>query len=71
MQDKKRPHGKLRLLYEINPLAFLMEKAGGAASNGREPILDIGPTELHHRTPIFMGNTELVTRVEDFIRQYD
>jgi fructose-1,6-bisphosphatase I len=69
--DAKRPQGKLRLLYEINPLAFLMEKAGGAASDGRGAVLDIQPTDLHHRTPIFMGNKELVVKAEEFIRTYD
>jgi len=70
-QDPKRPHGKLRLLYEVNPLAFLMERAGGYASDGRQPVLDIQPTDLHHRTPIFIGNKELVQQAEKFIREYD
>ena len=48
-----KPGGKLRLLYECNPFAFIVEKAGGVATNGKIPILDIQPTELHERTPFF------------------
>lgn len=59
-RDPKKPHGKLRLLYECAPLAFLAEQAGGAASDGRQPILDIQPETLHQRTPLFVGNKELV-----------
>ena len=51
-----KPRGKLRLLYENAPLAFLCERAGGAASDGTQPILDIVPTELHQRTPLFIGS---------------
>ena len=54
--NKKRPHGKLRLLYEANPLAFIVEQAGGAACDGTTRILDIQPTELHQRTPLFIGS---------------
>lgn len=59
-RDPNKPHGKLRLLYEAAPLAFLAEHAGGAASDGTQPILDIRPTELHQRTPLFIGNRDLV-----------
>jgi fructose-1,6-bisphosphatase I len=52
-------HGKLRLLYEANPLAFICEQAGGFASNGSERILDIQPTELHQRVPLYIGSKEL------------
>ena len=69
--DQKRPNGKLRLLYEINPLAFLMHYAGGRASDGYQPVLDIEPTDLHHRTPIFIGDATLVAEAERFIREYD
>lgn len=69
--DKARPHGKLRLLYEINPLAYIMIHAGGAASDGRQTVLDITPTDLHHRTPIFIGNRSLVEKAEYFVQQYD
>lgn len=67
-RDPTKPQGKLRLLYEAAPLAFLAEHAGGAASNGTQPILDIQPTGLHQRTPLFIGNSHLVTLAEDYIR---
>ncbi len=70
IDDKKRPNGKLRLLYEVNPLSFIMEKAGGAASDGHQSPLDIEPEHLHHRTPFFVGNRELVAQAEKFIEQY-
>ena len=54
--NTKNPRGKLRLLYEANPLAFIVEQAGGAASNGKQRIMDIEPTELHQRTPLFIGS---------------
>ena len=54
--DVKNRKGKLRLLYEASPMAFLVEAAGGAASDGKAPILDIQPRELHQRTPVFMGS---------------
>lgn len=54
--NKKNPKGKLRLLYEANPLAFIVEQAGGAASDGHKRILDIDPAELHQRTPLFIGS---------------
>lgn len=54
--DKKSKNGKLRLLYEANPLAFIVEQAGGAASTGEERILDIVPRELHQRTPLIIGS---------------
>ena len=61
------PNGKLRLLYECNPLAFLTEQAGGKASDGRKRIMEIKPTELHQRVPYFVGNTEMVEKAEEFI----
>ncbi|MBM3974286.1 MAG: class 1 fructose-bisphosphatase [Planctomycetes bacterium] len=54
--EVKKPEGKLRLLYENAPLAFLCEKAGGAATDGRQRILDIVPTKLHERTPLYLGS---------------
>ncbi|SFC27569.1 fructose-1,6-bisphosphatase I [Parapedobacter composti] len=62
------PNGKLRLMYECNPLAFIIEQAGGKASDGQRRILDIQPEGLHQRTPIFIGSTEMVEKVEEFIR---
>jgi fructose-1,6-bisphosphatase I len=67
-RDPTKPHGKLRLLYEANPLAFLAEHAGGVASDGRQPILDIQPTDLHQRTPLFIGNKELVELAEEYVQ---
>jgi len=61
------PNGKLRLMYECNPMAFLVEQAGGKASNGKKRILDIQPESLHERTPIFIGNIEMVDMVEEFL----
>lgn len=55
--EAKKPEGKLRLLYENAPLAFVCEKAGGAASDGRQRILDILPTKLHERTPLYLGSS--------------
>lgn len=63
------PNGKLRLMYECNPLAFIVEQAGGKATDGYRRILDIQPEELHQRTPIFLGSTEMVEKVEEFVRQ--
>lgn len=67
-RDPRKPHGKLRLLYEAAPLAFLAEHAGGTASDGTQPILDIQPASLHQRTPLFIGNKELVALAEEYIR---
>jgi fructose-1,6-bisphosphatase I len=54
--NTKSPNGKLRLLYEANPLAFIVEQAGGAASDGCNRVLDIYPTDLHQRTPLYIGS---------------
>ena len=67
--DKKNPNGKLRLLYEANPLAFIVEQAGGAASDGTRRILDLVPAELHQRTPLIIGSAEDVREAEAFLRQ--
>ena len=63
----KNPKGKLRLLYECNPMAFLAERAGGKASDGFNRILDIKPTELHQRVPFFCGNKDMVETLESFM----
>jgi fructose-1,6-bisphosphatase I len=63
----KKPNGKLRLLYECAPLAFLIEQAGGRASDGARSILDLLPEEIHSRTPLIIGSTENVDLVESFI----
>lgn len=65
----EQPEGKLRLLYEAAPLAFLAEQAGGKGSDGRQPLLEIVPTKLHQRTPTFVGHSKLVTQLEDFVRE--
>ncbi|HPW17175.1 MAG TPA: class 1 fructose-bisphosphatase [Candidatus Aminicenantes bacterium] len=70
-KDPKAPSGKLRLLYEAAPLALIAEQAGGYASNGRKPILDVTPASLHQRTPLFIGDRELVSKVEELIRGLD
>ncbi|MGM3174425.1 class 1 fructose-bisphosphatase [Dickeya lacustris] len=64
------PEGKLRLLYECNPMAFLAEQAGGKASDGKNRILDITPQKLHQRAPFFVGNTSMVEDLEGFLRDY-
>ncbi|MFH1679020.1 MAG: class 1 fructose-bisphosphatase [Candidatus Eisenbacteria bacterium] len=66
--DSTNPEGKLRLLYEAAPLAFLAEQAGGLASSGRERILDIVPTGLHQRVPLAIGSAEDVRLYERFLR---
>jgi fructose-1,6-bisphosphatase I len=63
----KNPEGKLRLLYETAPLAFLVEQAGGKASNGSQAILELVPKKLHQRTPLVIGSKEDVKLVESFI----
>ncbi len=63
------PNGKLRLLYECNPMAFLIEQAGGKASNGYQRIMDIVPTELHQRVPFFCGSKEMVEKAEEFMAE--
>jgi fructose-1,6-bisphosphatase I len=70
-KDPSKPSGKLRLLYEAAPLAFLAEQAGGYASDGKQRILDIIPTHLHQRTPLYIGNRSLVEMAEEYIRKYD
>ena len=61
------PEGKLRLMYEANPIAFLAEQAGGRATNGFERILDITPTALHQRTPLFVGSVQEMERLHQMI----
>jgi fructose-1,6-bisphosphatase I len=65
--DQREPDkpGKLRLMYEANPMAFLVEQAGGLATDGRERILDIQPTKLHQRVSVVLGSKNEVRRVTD------
>ena len=67
--DTASPTGKLRLVYELNPIAFLIEQAGGLATDGSRRILDIQPESLHQRVPCFMGSEEDVLEVEQFLRE--
>ena len=67
--DPKKPTGKLRLLYEANPLAFIAEQAGGYASTGYERILDITPTKLHQRVPLIIGSKDDVLEYDEFARK--
>lgn len=64
------PNGKLRLLYEANPFAFLMEQAGGIATDGFDRILDIQPTSLHQRTPLFMGSENMVKKSMELMKEH-
>jgi len=66
----KAPKGKLRLLYECNPMAFIAEQAGGRASDGFGRIMEIIPTELHERVPFFCGSTNMVEKAEEFMAKY-
>lgn len=66
--DSKNTNGKLRLMYEANPMAYLMEQAGGRATNGLQRILDIQPKYLHERTPLFVGSEEDVIVAEEFLQ---
>src|SRR3990167_7971570 len=64
------PNGKLRLLYECNPMSFIVEQAWGRATDGVTHIMDIKPRELHQRTPIFIGSELLVLKLEEFLREH-
>ncbi len=66
----KSPNGKLRLLYECNPMAFIVEQAGGIATTGSERILDIEPEKLHQRVPVIMGSKNMVNKVLEMVEQY-
>jgi fructose-1,6-bisphosphatase I len=62
-----KPKGKLRLMYECNPFAFIIEVAGGKATNGEQRILDILPTELHQRSPLFIGSKGMMEELETYL----
>jgi len=66
--DKSSPNGKLRLQYECNPMAFIIEAAGGKATWGGGNIMDIQPTQLHQRTPVFIGSKNMVEKIADFVK---
>ncbi len=65
--NRRKPQGKLRLLYEASPLAFVVEQAGGAATDGLKRIMDLQPTELHERTPLYIGSKSDVDIVGDML----
>jgi fructose-1,6-bisphosphatase I len=67
-RDPSKP-GKLRLMYEANPVGFIIEQAGGACSTGQERILDIKPASLHQRVPVILGSKNEVERIVDYHRQ--
>ena len=67
--DSKNPQGKLRLLYEAAPMAFLCEAAGGAASDGTQRILEVVPMALHQRVPLYIGSRDEVAAAERFLRE--
>jgi fructose-1,6-bisphosphatase I len=64
------PDGKLRLLYECNPMAFIVEQAGGIATTGNKRIMEIIPTALHQRVPVIMGSKNMVNKVLEFTAQF-
>ncbi len=68
-KDPNKPKGKLRLLYEASPLAFIVEQAGGMASTGKENIMDITPTELHQKVPLIIGSKEDVLMYQKFVSE--
>lgn len=63
----KAPNGKLRLMFECNPMSFLAEQAGGASTTGKERVLDVIPTEIHQRVPVIMGSKNMVAKVVEFM----
>ena len=67
----KQPEGKLRLLYESAPMAYLIEQAGGRASTGTQEIMDVIPEKIHARSPLIIGSREDVALVESFIHERD
>ena len=70
-KSSKATNGKLRLLYECNPMAYIVEQAGGKASDGFRRILDIQPKELHQRAPFFCGSRKMVDKAEEFMSSYE
>lgn len=69
-KDPKKPKGKLRLLYEVSPMAMIMEQAGGKATDGITPILDKVPTDLHERSALFIGSRDEVLEAGEYIKQH-
>ena len=71
LQDRHKPYGKIRLMYEAQAMAYIISQAGGYSSDGIGDILNIRPHTLHQRSPVFMGSRELVKKAEAFIQEYD
>ena len=69
-QTAKAPKGKLRLLYECNPIAYIAEQAGGKATDGEQRILDLKPESLHQRVPFYTGPTKMVDNAEEFLKKH-
>lgn len=67
--DSKNIKGKLRLMYEANPLSFIVEQAGGRSTDGKNRVLEIEPENLHQRTPLFIGSHEDVLMIEKFLAE--
>ena len=65
------PNGKLRLMYECNPMAFIAEQAGGLASTGSDRVMDLMPSELHQRCPLYIGSKNMVQKAVDMLHQYE
>ena len=70
-EDNRKKGGKLRLMYEANPMAFIVEQAGGRASTGRQRILEVQPQGLHQRVGVILGSANEVERLESFYREFD
>jgi fructose-1,6-bisphosphatase I len=66
--DQRSKDGKLRLLYEANPMSFIVEQAGGKATTGTQRVLDIVPTSIHQRVPIFLGSKTNVEELEEYFK---
>jgi fructose-1,6-bisphosphatase I len=69
-ENEKAPRGKLRLVYECNPIAFIAIQAGGRASDGYNSLLEIKPSSLHQRSPFYAGSDNMVKKIEEFLRLY-
>jgi fructose-1,6-bisphosphatase I len=69
-QTESNPTGKLRLLYECNPIAFIAEQAGGKATNGEIRIMDVKPDSLHQRVPFYTGSKSMVDKAEEYLIKY-
>jgi fructose-1,6-bisphosphatase I len=67
--NENMPGGKLRIVYECNPMAFIAEQAGGLASDGKNRIMDITPESLHQRSPLYVGSESMVRKIENFLSE--